>query len=230
MRLHVGIDVAGLIEDLVCEPREAVVHALGRLAGSGEELDAGAIGGVLLGTHIGQQRALDHGLRRLQGRHAGLAHIGGAAAGGSDQRARSEQQRHDRLRRRLGDFIAQARQVAACDVTRFMGEHADHLVRRVRLHQRASIDEDAAAVGDECVEGPIVDDYDLNILLAEPGGLQKRLGVVAQKLLDLGIADDRRALRGRLRWCGSTRGEQGNRRDQRGEALARTTGPWKGRD
>ncbi len=111
-----------------------------------------------------------------------------------------------------------------------MGKHADHLVRRIRIHQRAGIDEDAAAVGDEGVEGPVVDDDDLNVLLGEPGGLQKRLRVFAQQLLDLGIADDRRTLRGCLRRCGSTRCQQGNRRDQRGQTLARTMGPWKWRD
>ena len=50
------------------------------------------------------------------------------------------------------NLLAHARQMPAGDVAGFVGEHADHLVRRVRLHQRAGIDEDAAAVGDEGVE------------------------------------------------------------------------------
>ena len=64
----------------------------------------------------------------------------------------------------------------------------------LRLHQRAGIDEDAAAVGDEGVEGAVVDDDDLDVLLFQAGGAQDRRGVVAQQLLDLGVADQRRAL------------------------------------
>ncbi len=96
----------------------------------------------------------------------------------------------------LRDLLAQARQMAAGDVAGLVREHADDLVRRLRVHQRAGIDEDAAAVGDEGVEGAVVDDDDLDVLLGEPGGLQNRLRVFAQQLLDLGVADDRRALRG----------------------------------
>ena len=35
--------------------------------------------------------------------------------------------------------------------------------------------------------------HDLDVLLREPGGAQDRRGVVAQQLLDLGVADDRQA-------------------------------------
>ena len=38
----------------------------------------------------------------------------------------------------------------------------------------------------------LVDDDDLHVLLGEAGGAQDRRGVVAQELLDLGVADDRR--------------------------------------
>ena len=54
--------------------------------------------------------------------------------------------------RRRPQFLAQARQVTAGDVAGFVREHADHLVRRVRVHERAGVDEDAPAVGDEGVE------------------------------------------------------------------------------
>ena len=42
----------------------------------------------------------------------------------------------------------------------------------------------------------VVDDDDLDVLLGEAGGAQDRLGVVAQQLLDLGVADDRQAAAG----------------------------------
>ena len=63
------------------------------------------------------------------------------------------------------------------------------------VDQRAGVDEDAAAVHDEGVEGAVVDDDDLDVLLGEAGGAQDRLRVVAQQLLDLGVADERQAAR-----------------------------------
>ena len=54
-----------------------------------------------------------------------------------------------------------------------------------------AVDEDAPAVGDKGVERAVVDDDDLDVLLCEAGGAQDRLRVVAQQLLDLGVADDR---------------------------------------
>ena len=56
--------------------------------------------------------------------------------------------------------------------------------------QRAGVDEDAAAVDDEGVEGAVVDDDDANVLLGEACGAQDRGGVFAQQLLDFGVADD----------------------------------------
>ena len=73
-------------------------------------------------------------------------------------------------------------------------EHADDLVRRLRLHHRAVIDEDAAAVGNESVEDAFVDDHHLDVLLLHAGGAQDRPRVVAQQLLRLGVAQHRGAL------------------------------------
>jgi hypothetical protein len=72
-------------------------------------------------------------------------------------------------------------------------EHADDLIRRLGVHQRAAVDEDAPAIGDEGVERTVVDDDDLNILLRETGRAQDRLGILPQQLLDLGVADDGRS-------------------------------------
>ena len=65
--------------------------------------------------------------------------------------------------------------MSAGDVARLMREHADDLVRRCRFHQRAGIDEDAAAVDHEGVEARLVDDDDLHVLLGEAGRAQDRL-------------------------------------------------------
>ena len=43
--------------------------------------------------------------------------------------------------------------------------------------------------------------HDADVLLRQAGGAQDRLGVVAQQLLDLGVADERQAARGILGAC-----------------------------
>ncbi len=44
---------------------------------------------------------------------------------------------------RVGKLLAHPRQMPAGDVAGFVREHADDLVRRLRFHQRAGVDEDA---------------------------------------------------------------------------------------
>ena len=46
-------------------------------------------------------------------------------------------------RLRLRKLLAQPRQVSAGDVTGFVREHADDLVRNLRVNQRAGVDEDS---------------------------------------------------------------------------------------
>jgi len=48
MGLHVGIDPARADQDLLGEALERVVHAFWRLAGRGEEFDAGTVGLLFL--------------------------------------------------------------------------------------------------------------------------------------------------------------------------------------
>ncbi len=211
MRLHVGVDLARHIENLVGKPLERFIHALGRLSGGREKTNAGAVGGILLRADIGEERILDRRLRRGQRRHAGAAAIA-AGAGGSNHRGAAQDHCDDRGRRRHPYLLAHARQVTAGDVSGLVREHADHLVRRVRLHDRACVDEDTTAVGDERVEGALIDDHHLDILLRQAGSFQNRLGVFAQQLLDLGVAHDRRpGLPARL----------GLRRRRAGEPMAR---------
>ncbi len=50
--------------------------------------------------------------------------------------------------------------MAAGQVAGLVREHADDLVRRLGVEQRAGIDEDVAAVHDEGVEGAVVEDDD----------------------------------------------------------------------
>ena len=78
----------------------------------------------------------------------------------------------------------------------FVRDHADHLVGRLRLHQRAGVDEDVAPVEHEGVEGIVLHDADLDAPGAEPGRAEDRLRVVGEQVLDLGVADERQVLRG----------------------------------
>ena len=112
--------------------------------------------------------------------------------------------------------------MTAGEVAGLVREHADDLVRRLRLQDRAGIDEDAAAVSDEGVEADIVDDHHLDVLLLEACGAQDRAGVVAQQLLGLGVTDQRdAALRhGRHRRSRSRQGG-GEREDPGDPAMGR---------
>ena len=78
---------------------------------------------------------------------------------------------------RIGELLAQLRQMAAGDMAGLVREHADDLVRRLGIDQRAGIDEDVAAVDDEGVEGAVVDDDDVDVLLGEAGGACRIGGV-----------------------------------------------------
>ena len=84
--------------------------------------------------------------------------------------------------------------MAAGDVAGLMRDHADDLVGRLGLQQRARVDEHAAA-GDEGVEARIVDENDVDARLRQSCGLEDRPGVVAHQRLDLGVAHDRHILR-----------------------------------
>ena len=163
--------------ELVAQALEQFEHAAGRLAGGGEELHAGVVGLIFLSTHIGEQRALDRGLRGHDGRGADAA-VAGARA--DDHGADAGQHGDDRGGLRLRKLFAQAHQMTAGEMPRFMRENADNLVRRLGFEQRAGIDEDVAAVHDESVEGAVVEDDDLDVLLGEAGCLQDRRGVVTQ--------------------------------------------------
>ena len=155
-----------------------------------EEFHAGAVGLFFLRALIGQAAS---GGSFPAGRgwpRAGLPTSPPLRAAAT-MRADAEQHGDDRRGLRLRELLAQPRQMAAGDVAGLVREHADDLVRRLGVDQRAGVDEDAPAVHHEGVERAVVDDDDLDVLLREAGGAQDRLRVVAQQLLDLGVADDR---------------------------------------
>ena len=132
-------------------------------------------------------------MRRHDRTDAGTA-VAGARAG--DRGADAGQKRDDRCGLRIGELFAQSHQMTAGQVAGLVREHADDFVRRLGVEQCAGIDEDVTPVHDEGVEGAVVEDDDLDVLLGQAGRLQDRRRVVAHQLLDFGVADDRRAARG----------------------------------
>ena len=58
-------------------------------------------------------------------------------------------------------------------------------------HDEAGVDEDVLAAGDEGVHGVFVDDVDVDVVATQAGGIEQRVGVGAQRVFDLGVADQR---------------------------------------
>ena len=132
-------------------------------------------------------------------------------------RAHADEQGNDRGHLRIRQLLAYLGQMPAHDVSGLVGEDANDLVGRLRLHQRAGIDEDVVRVHHECVERSFVDDDNVDVLVAKAGDFQNRAHVIAQQLLDFGVADDRNAGVGRrfLRSHRDARERHGNSGQQR---------------
>ena len=184
---------------LLREALERHQHAAARLLGGIEERQARLVGGRFLLAALGHKRAHDDLVAAVHDALAGVAELVGVAAAGDAARnheADAEDLREQGARLILGDARAQGGHVAAGDVARFVGDHADHLVGRLRLHQRAGVDEDVAPVEHEGVEGIVLHDADLDAPGAQTGRAEDRLRVVGEQVLDLGVADQRQPLRG----------------------------------
>ncbi len=195
MRLYVGIRAACGEQALVGEPLEGLVHALGGLAGGGQKLDAGLVGIFLLLADVGEQGAADDFSGCGQHCRAGVrqATVAAASLRTRGDRAGAEQHGDDHLRLGLRHLFAHLGEMPAGKMAGFMRHHADDLVRRLRLQDRAVVHEDAAAVGHERVEDALVDDHHLDVLFFHTGGAQDRPRIFAQQLFRLGVAEHRRA-------------------------------------
>ncbi len=186
---RVGAGVAVVLRDgeAELEVLDLLEEGQGALAadpGLGEETGTGLIGRGFLGAAVGEQFA--H--RRLL---AGGEDAGAGFARAGSHRRRAEQQRQDGDAG--GDLIAlaDADDVAAGDVAELVRDHALDLVDIVGRSDRAGMDVDDLAAGDERVRGVVLDHHDLDIARAEPGRLDDRPGHVAEQGLGLGIAQDR---------------------------------------
>ena len=139
---------------------------------------------------------------------ADLARRVAAGHGAAHHQADAEDGQQQALGGVARDAAAQRRHVAADDVAGLVGDDADHLVGRLGLHEGAGVDEHVAAVDHEGVEAVVPDDAHGDVLRAEAGGLEDRQRVVLEQVLDLGVADQRQALR-RGRRDGGERGRYG---------------------
>ena len=73
------------------------------------------------------------------------------------------------------ELNAQAGQMAAGNVARFMGQNADDLVRRFGPRQQPGVNEHALAAGHEGVDLVIVDDVDAHRRRVQARRLENRL-------------------------------------------------------
>ena len=116
--------------------------------------------------------------RRNRGRaRVGQAGTAVAAAERRRQRADAEQHGDDQSGSAPAPVVREPGEMAAGEMAGFVRQHADDLVRGLRLHQRAIIHENTVAVGDEGVENAVVDDHDLDVLLFQARSAQDRPAV-----------------------------------------------------
>ena len=107
----------------------------------------------------------------------------------ADYRRHAKQGADDRRRAGAVHLDAHARQMAAGDVARFMGQNADHFIGRLGLHQQAGVDEQALTAGHEGVDARIIDQVDLDRAGIDTGRPENRLGVEPHQAFDFRIAD-----------------------------------------
>ncbi len=94
----------------------------------------------------------------------------------------------------VAHFFLHACKMTAGDMAAFMGHDTDQLVRPLRAHDQASVDEDALATRHEGVERAILDEHDLDTVGVETCCLPDRDREGADRALDLGVANEIEAL------------------------------------
>jgi len=149
------------------------------------------IGRGFLGDRILQEGAFCHALR---GQHRRPA----AAALRCDRRGGTERRRDDAFDAGVSHRVLKTRQMPARDMAGFMGKHADQLIRRLRPHDQAGIDEFVLSAGDERIDLLVLDQIDVQCVRIEPRRLPNRGHHRADVGLDLGIADKVLGCRGNL--------------------------------
>jgi hypothetical protein len=181
--LQIGILVGAEQVFLAFELLEELQHAAGRLVRFVEEAHARLVGGRFLGPAV---------LQEVSGRDSladrGCTHADARIAGG-DAGAEAQQQCRDRFDGRVMQLVLDADQMAVGDVAGLVGDHADHLVRRIGAHQQPGVDEHVHAGGDEGVDLVVLDQMHLDRLGIQSGHAEQRIGIGADRILDFRVAD-----------------------------------------
>ena len=165
-----------------------------RLPGAFEQAHGGLVGALLLRAAVAQKRLLRHCLAAAQD---GAPHLAFARDDGAGRQHR----RQDHLGRSVLHRVPRANQVAAGDVADLVREHADDLAGVLGGGQHAARQEKIGAAGDEGVDVGVVDDVQPDRVFAEARSLQQWRGIGPDGIFDLGVADQRHALRPRRRRC-----------------------------
>jgi hypothetical protein len=84
---------------------------------------------------------------------------------------------------------AEPGKVAARHVGGLVCQHADHLVGGAGLLNKASVNEDTLAAGNERVDAAVIDQVNVHSTGVDACHLEDRLQVPPHQFLDLGIAD-----------------------------------------
>ncbi len=202
VRSQIGIAVRAVEDLFPLQGLHELEQAARRLMAGFEELDARLVGRLLHAARIAENAALAD-LRAAEDCRADAFRPPGRSRGGA-----AEHRGDDRLGGRRPHPLPDARQVSAGDVAGFVGEHADHLTRVLRLLQQPGVDEDLHPAGDEGIQPFVPHQVYLHRGNVDPGRPEHWRGVNADGIFDFRIADKRNALgRG-----ASGQHQKGNRR------------------
>ena len=141
------------------------------------------IGRGFLGDRILHEGAFRHALGGQHGRTA-------AAPFAGHRRSGAEHHRDDPLDAGVAYRVLKTGQMPAGDMAGLVREHADKLVRRLRAHDQAGIDEFVLPAGDKGIDLLVLDEIDVQRVRIEPRRLPDRGHHRPNVGLDFGIADE----------------------------------------
>jgi hypothetical protein len=127
-------------------------------------------------------------------RNRPIARAGLSRAGG--HRRGTEQKRQDRDAARDAHTLVQPDHVAARNVTQFVRDNTLNLVGIIGGGDQARVDVNRLSLHGEGVDLAVVDQHDVDVFGAHPGGLDQGARHVAEQGLALGIAKDGLSRRG----------------------------------
>jgi len=181
----VGVLVGRTEQFLTFQNLKKLKRTAGRLFGRVEQLERRLVGRGFLTAAVAEEIPHRHRLAAGSDRRADVT------AACRNRRGTAENEAEDGGSRALGDRIMHAGQMAAGDVTGFVGEHADDLRGVSTLHDETGVDEKILPAGDEGVEGIVLDDIYVDRVLVQTGGREQGGGKGPYGILGFRITDHR---------------------------------------